>query len=83
MTSINDWEVLREEFLTHFGDRAEISDSKLRYEKTGEFLEIRKDGTLEAGMPLHGNEIKNVEAVEFKDSEVKFAAENSTYIFRR
>lgn len=72
-----------ENFVEHFGEQAEVSESHLRYEKTGEYLEISKDGKVQAGMPLHGNEIKDVESVEFEDSEVKIVAENSTYIFRR
>lgn len=82
MTDIENWQELRKKFSEHF-EHAEVTESKLRYEKPGEFLEIRRNGSAEAGMPLHGNEIEEVKSVEFRDSEVKIVAENSTYIFRR
>lgn len=83
MTSIDDWKQLKEEFLEHFGEEAEASDSRLRYEKAGEFLEIRKGGIVEAGMPLHANRIEDADSLKFGESEVEVFAEDSNYVFRR
>ena len=80
----DEWHEIKEEFRNHFKySNVEIEKQIIRYSRSGEHLEIGKDGSVSAGMPLHENEIQKVKRIQITDSEIKIYSENSEYIFRR
>lgn len=80
----DDWEEVRERFRDHFDpENLEIGDEKVKYSSSGEHLEIRRDGELSAGMPLHSNEMENADRIEISESEVKVFSRDGKYAFRR
>lgn len=80
----NDWKQLKKEFSNHFKkENVEKNEKRIRYEKSGEHLQISKNGSVSGKMPLHSNKIENVSEVELSESEIKVISEDSSYIFRR
>ena len=80
----DDWKEIKEKFRKHFKDKnLEIENEKIKYRKSGEHLEINRNGELSAGMPLHANSLENVEKIKISDSEIKIISKNSEYTFRK
>lgn len=80
----SNWERIRKEFRNHFGERdVELDEDLIKYSSGSEHFIIGKEGMVEAGMPLHSFETKDVESVRFEDSEVTVIKDGTSYVFRR
>jgi hypothetical protein len=80
----DDWERIKEKFREHFGGRnLEINSDRIKYSRSGEHLEIKRNGEASGAMPLHSNEMEDANQIQISDSEVRIYSNSSEYIFRR
>lgn len=80
----DDWEEIKEKFRDHFGERnIEIEREKIKYNRSGEHLEIKSSGEVSGAMPLHETEFSDAKKIDFRDSSIKISGDKKSYIFRR
>jgi uncharacterized protein YydD (DUF2326 family) len=82
--NLSEWQKVRKAFKDHFNsENIEIRDEIIKYFRKGEGLIIRKEGEISGSMPLHENDLSQVEEIVFRDSEIEIKSDSLNYIFRR
>ncbi|MFB6242186.1 MAG: hypothetical protein ABEJ36_05305 [Candidatus Nanosalina sp.] len=80
----DDWKKIKEKFREHFEQRnIVIERERMEYSKSGEHLEIKRNGEISGAMPLHSNKMEKANRIQISNSEIKIISEDSKYSFRR